>query len=112
MEGERLPSLFNGPVVTTPGKSGKCVAEVGIGLFVDDGDVVLPHGALPYARSSHDEPVKVPGTWSRAGWAFASGCRERVPLNPMVPTAERCSVIGRPGFVDEARAVFGNRTTI
>jgi hypothetical protein len=47
-----------------------------------------------------------------AKMAFASECREPVPLNPMVPTVERRSVIGGPGFVDDARAVFGNRTTI
>jgi hypothetical protein len=55
--GERAPALAFlmaspsvGPVVTTPGKSGKVCAEVGVSLFVDDGDIVLPNGALPHAR--------------------------------------------------------------
>src|SRR5262245_2664143 len=55
----------------------------------------LPHGALPYARSSHDEPFKVLGTWSAnslgdpISWgavglriglvASCLGLRERVP---------------------------------
>src|SRR5262245_53102058 len=92
----------------------------------------LPHGALPSARSSHDEPFKVPGTWSAnslgdpSSWgavglrlglvASRLGLRERVPRTSLAQphgTNSGAMLSHRSArFVDDARAVFGNRTTI
>ena len=73
VEGQRLP-LFNGFAERWSGCNDarevrEVCAEIGIGLFMDDdGDVVLPHGELPHARRSHDEPIK--SSWHPIGEFF------------------------------------------
>src|SRR5262245_12577800 len=137
IEGERLRCLFDGfgerwRAGDDAGEVREECPEVGVGLFADDGDVVLPHGALPHARRRSRRTGQ--SSWHLVGEFFGRseqlGCGGaearlgREPLGPSRAGAENQSrsthgtnsgamLSHRPArFVDDARAVFGNRTTI